>query len=229
MAGKTKKTKSPVTPSTQRFLDIAEIREDALVTKTGGLRAVFLVSSVNFALKSEEEQNAIIGSYVRFLNSINFPIEIVIQSRRLVLDRYLANLENLRREQPNELLRLQMGEYLSFVRELLELGDIMTKRFFVVVPLEPVSVKQSRGFLYELKKLLHPGEIIRYDRKRFAELKEALEKRAGFASSGIASIGLRVQRLDTQGLIELAYASYNPHLARLEPLPSLEQIQVVTE
>ena len=100
--------------STQSYLDIAEIRNDVVILKDGTLRAVVLVSSINFNLKSEDEQQAIIGSYTSFLNSFDYPLQIVIQSRRLKIDKYVAKLWEIEKTQQNELLRIQMADYRSF-------------------------------------------------------------------------------------------------------------------
>ena len=118
----------PGVPS-QRFLDISEIREDVAVMKDGTLRAVLLVSSINFALKSMDEQNAIVQAYMQFLNAIDFPIQIVIQSRRMNIDTYLRRLSESERTQTNELLRRQIGDYRDYVRQLVELAEIMQKKF----------------------------------------------------------------------------------------------------
>ncbi|MFN7088913.1 MAG: hypothetical protein ACK4NX_03830, partial [Candidatus Paceibacteria bacterium] len=105
-----------------------------VVMKDGTLRAVLLVSSINFALKSEEEQNAIIQAYIQFLNSIDHPLQIVVQSRKLDIDRYLDHLKELEKAHTNELLKMQMADYRQFVQELLEMAEIMTKRFYIVIP-----------------------------------------------------------------------------------------------
>src|SRR3989344_107141 len=97
--------------STQAYLDIAEIKDNAVILKDGSIRAVLLASSVNFALKSEDEQNAIIQGYISFLNSLDFPLQIVVQSRKLNIDQYLEDLKQKEQSQTNELLRTQISEY----------------------------------------------------------------------------------------------------------------------
>ena len=130
-------------PSTQRFLDIAEIRENVVVLKDGTLRAVMMVSSINFALKSEDEQQAIIQGYMQFLNGLEYPIQVVIQSRKMNIDGYLGRLKTQEETITNELLKAQIRDYTSFINELVELGEIMQKRFFVVVPFDPLQDKQK--------------------------------------------------------------------------------------
>ena len=113
--------------STQKYLDIAEIRDDVVILKDGSLRGVIMTSSINFALKSPQEQEAVISSYVRFLNTIDFPVQIIIQSRRLDLDNYIEELESKAKKQKNELLKAQIAEYVEYIKDLIVMGDIMTQ------------------------------------------------------------------------------------------------------
>lgn len=225
------KKKQKNKPSVQRYLPIAEIRDDVLVTKEGKLVGVFLVSSINFALKSEEEQEAIIYSYVRFLNAIDFPLQVLIQSRQLDMDTYLAELDHRRREQTNELLKLQMGEYIQFVRELVDIGQIMTKYFYVVIPYDPTTggKKAKTRVFAQLSKLFSPGTTIRMRDKTFQTHRAELEKRMGYVEGQMASMGLRGARLQTQSLIELMYRTYNPDIARREKLKNVDELRVVPE
>src|SRR3989339_2036177 len=151
-----KLVRNKISSSTQEYLDIAEIKEDTVIMRDGTLRSVILVSSINFALKSEDEQNAIIAAYVGFLNNIDFPLQIVIQSRELNIDNYLNFLRQKEKEQTNELLKLQTAEYLQYVNELISLGKIMNKRFYMVVPYNPLSDKQ-KGFFSKLLDSLRPA------------------------------------------------------------------------
>ena len=128
MQSKKAKAKKHKRPSTQAHLPIAEIKEGVVIMKDGTLRKVLLTSSINFSLKSEDEQNALISSYVGFLNSIDFPLQILVQSRKLQMQPYLDKLIAIEREQKNELLRIQIADYRSFISELVDIGQIMTKR-----------------------------------------------------------------------------------------------------
>lgn len=219
----TKKEKTA--PSTTSYLEIAEIKDNAVVMKDGTLRAVLLCSSVNFALKSEDEQNATISAYIGFLNSLDFPLQIMIQSRKLNIDGYLAKLGELAKQQTNELLRVQMTEYTSYIRELISLGEIMTKRFYVVVPYNPGS-DAKRSFWRRLQTVLSAGTVIRLSREDFASYLESLDKRVGYVNSGLSSMGLKAVQLDTQSLIELYYNCYNPQLGEQEKLVSVDKLQV---
>ena len=211
--------------STQKFLDIAEIKDDCLVLKDGTLRAVLLVSSINFALKSEEEQEAIIQGYVNFLNSLSFPFQIVIQSRKLDIDNYITRLKEKETQQTNELLKMQTREYITYIQELVEMGEIMSKRFFVVVPYNPLSDKQ-KGFFTRFKELFKAVKIIGLERKRFERLRNELFKRADYVINDLASMGLNAVLLDTQSLIELFYQTYNPEISEQEKMVEVEKLRI---
>jgi len=212
-------------PSTKRFLDVAEIKEDTIVMKDGTLRAILLVSSINFALKSEDEQNAIIAAYVGFLNSLDFPMQIVIQSRKLDIDGYMARLQKREKELSNELLRLQIADYRQYVKELVELGEIMTKRFFLVVPYNPMNDKQKKFFRRALE-LFRTAVYVRLTQDRFAKRRRDLFQRVDYVISSLGSIGLKAAVLDTQSLIELLYNSYNPGISERQKMRDLNEIQI---
>ncbi|MBI4433794.1 hypothetical protein HY632_03405 [Candidatus Uhrbacteria bacterium] len=212
-------------PATQRYLDIAEIREDAVIMGDGTLRAVLAVSSINFALKSEEEQEAVIAQYVQFLNTLDVPLEIVIHSRHLDIDPYLNKLRDLEKTQPNELLKVQMAEYRKFVGELVSLGDIMTKTFYVVVLYSPFSDRR-KSFFDRLGEAFSPAKGIRLQGTMFAERREQLFQRVSSIAGSLQSMGLKSVVLDTQALIELFYRLYNPMTATNEKLVDLKELRV---
>ncbi len=212
-------------PSTQKYLDIAEIREGTVIMRDGSLRAVLLVSSINFALKSEEEQNAMIQSYVSFLNYLEYPIQIVIQSRKLNINKYLNEVTEKEKQQTNELLKMQTAEYKQFITELVELGEIMSKRFYLVVPYAPGADKK-KGFMDRLTAVFSPLNSIHLREKRFQELKQELNKRVETIISGLNGIGLNAVPLDTQALIELYYNTYNQEVTEQQKLGDVGQLQV---
>ncbi len=221
-------TKKPVKtklPAAQTYLPIAEIKDGTVVLKDGTLRAVLLVSSINFALKSDDEQNALISSYVGFLNSLDFPIQIVMQSRKLQIQPYLDNLYKIEKELTNELLKVQIADYRSFVKELVEIGQIMTKRFYVIVPYDPLSNKK-KGFVARFKEVMKPAITIRVKEERFQARKRDLESRVRQVNGGLESMGLQVAELDTQSLIELYYTSYNPDIAFAQELQNVEELRL---
>ncbi len=220
-AAKNKKKTAP----TQLHLLIGEIKNDTVVMKDGTLRSVLLVSSINFALKNEDEQNAIISSYVSFLNSLEYPLQVLIQSRKLYIKPYLDKLLEKERVQTNELLRAQIADYRSFVTELISLGEIMSKQFFVIVPYDPVSNRQ-KSFFARVGEIFNPASAVHLKGEKFMKRKYDLDMRVRQIESGLSSMGLTVVRLDTQALIELYYSTYNPDIALTEHLPSLGDLQV---
>ncbi len=208
----------------QRYLDIAEIKEDVVIMKVGTLRAVLLVSSINFALKSLDEQNAIVQAYMQFLNSIDFPIQIVIQSRRMNIDEYMRKLADAEKAQQNELLKRQIGDYREYVKQLVDLGEIMQKKFFVVVPLDP-STDSQKGFFARMQEILTPSVAIHLSDERFRKDKEQLMLRVNAVMGGLQSMSLNAAVLDTQSLIELYYTVYNPDLFESQRMVDTRKLQ----
>ena len=224
---KSKLAKTKTSISTQQYLDIAEIRDDVVILKDGGVRMVLLASSINFALKSEDEQNAILSGYISLLNSLDFSVQIIVQSRKLNIDAYLADLEQRANGETNDLLRTQIQEYRAFITELVTLGEIMGKRFYVVVPYAP-GKDAKKGFLAQLSGAFSPGKIITLSDKLFNRYREKLESRVATVVGGLSGIGVTAIPLPTQSLIELYYGSYNPELSQVQKLPKEEEMKLDT-
>ncbi len=214
--------------SAQRFLDVSEIRDGVVILKDGSLRSVLLVSSVNFALKSLDEQNAIVQAYMQFLNSLDFPIQVVIQSRKMNIDQYIRQLTDNEKTLQNELLKRQIRDYRDFVKQLVQLGDIMQKRFFIVIPYNPAATagKHQKSFLQRVASLLSPTSLIQLSEERFQKQRFDLSLRTNQVISGLGSMSLSGVQLDTQGLIELYYTVYNPELYDTQRLTDISQLQV---
>lgn len=221
-----KKTKKNNMPSTQQYLDIAEIRDGTVVLRDGSLRSVVLVSSINFALKSEDEQQATVQSYVSFLNYLEHPLQVVIQSRKLNIDKYLNEITEITKKQTNELLKTQTAEYKQFISELVDLGDIMSKRFYIVVPYAP-GIDKRKTFMEKLSAVFSPLSSIRLNEKKFKELKAELDNRTRTVVSGLNGMGLNAAILDTQALIELYYNIYNPEVAEQQKMQDINQLQLL--
>ncbi len=219
--------KKPGVPA-QKFLDIAEIREDVVIMKDGTLRAVLLVSSINFSLKSVDEQNAIVQAYMQFLNSIDFPIQIVIQSRRMNIDNYMRQMSDQEVKIENELLKRQIRDYSAFVKQLVDLGDIMQKRFYLVVPLDPTTHEGGvqKGFFQRLQEILSPKIAGKIGVDRFKKMRFDLGLRVNTVTGGLSSMSLNAVQLDTQSLIELFYTVYNPELFESQRMTELDKLQV---
>lgn len=212
--------------STQQYLDIAEIRENTVIMRDGSMRAVLLVPSLNFALKSEEEQNALVSAYVGFLNNIDFPLQIVVQSRELDMENYLKTLKQKEKEQTNELLKIQTTEHIQFINELVSIGKIMSKRFYVVVPHHPSSDKH-KSFFESTADLFRPLTLLKMKEEVFQKRRLELAKRVDNVMSGLASMSLRAVELDTQGLIELYYNTYNPASSAREKITANAGLPVI--
>ncbi|MBI2410880.1 MAG: hypothetical protein HYV32_03260 [Candidatus Kerfeldbacteria bacterium] len=221
------KKKNGQLPSAQQHLPFAEIRDDIVIMKDGTLRTVILVSSLNFALKSEDEQTAIIQGYVSFLNTIDFPLQVVIQSRKLNIEKYLDKLQLLARQHENELLRKQTLSYRSFVSKLVEEADIMDKKFYVIVPFSPTSNKK-KNFWSRLQETISPASIVKLHEDQLAQYKVEMARRLSVVISGLQSISLQTQILDTQALIELYYNTYNPVTKQKRRIEDMTQMQIDT-
>jgi hypothetical protein len=211
--------------STQKYLKISEIKNDCLVLKDGSLRVILLASSINFALKSEDEQKAVIQNYARFLNTLEFPLQIVAHSRPFNIDPYVNELNVLRQNQTNELLRNQTTDYRDFIKELIDLGQIMSRRFYIVVPYNPGG-DTKRGFFARVIDTLSAAIIVKIKREKFESYREAIFKRADNIIAGLSSMGVKASPLDTQSLIELFYKIYNPTESKNQNLVDLKKLRI---
>src|SRR3989338_3671214 len=196
--------------STQDFVPVREVRDGIIVLKDGGLRAVLLASSINFALKSDDEQTAFITQFQSFLNSLDFSVQIFIESRMLDIRPYVATLEAAYKEQLDDLMRIQIREYIEFIKSFTETASIMTKNFFVVVPY--ASSGLSAG-------LSGPSSFLPWNKKKssakeenrsFEEQVSQLEQRIGIVQQGLVRTGVRTVQLGTEETIELLYKLFNP-------------------
>lgn len=222
-----KNTKKPQKHvSVQKYLPIAEIKDDCVVLKNGAMRAVLLVSSINLSLKSPDEQEAIIMSYRNFLNSLHdWNIQIVIQSRKIDVDNYLSTLTEKAKIQENELLRMQMRDYIQYISELVEIGQITTKKFYIVIP-HSGSEDSSKGFLEKVTTMFSSPAEIALGRKNFQKQKELLYKRVDYVRSGLSGMNLSSVALNTQSLVELYYNTYNPSVYESEKIPDMKKIKI---
>lgn len=201
---------------TQDFVPVEEVRNGVVILKNGGYRGIMMCSSLNFALKSEDEQRAIIGGFQNFLNTLDFSVQIVVHSRKTDIRPYLNLLQGRMDRQTSELMRIQLREYIAFIRNFIEGSDIMTKTFYVVVPFTPVTVAQVAGLPFGR----HQGGA-EADRS-FEETRIQLEQRMALVAGGLAQSGLRAVPLGTEEIIELLYRSFN--LGDMDnPIPYTQQ------
>ncbi len=200
---KTEKTKAA-----QDFVPIKEVRGGIMILKDGTLVGGMLASSLNFALKSQQEQEAIIVDFQNFLNSLDFSVQFFIQSRKLDIRPYIALLEDRLKAQTEELMKIQVKEYIEFIKSFTERANIMSKHFFVIVPYSPpiVDVKKEIG-----KRILGNTRLAARDEKAgFEEERSQLEERLSVVEQGLASCGIRTASLGTEEIIELLYKEFNP-------------------
>ena len=210
----------------QDLVRLKEIRDGVVVLNDGTMRAIMMISSVNFALKSQDEQDAIVFAYQEFINALDFPIQITVSSRKMDITPYLEEVKGLRDKQNNELLRLQMNEYITFVGELVKDSNIMTKTFFVTVPFSVTESKRG-GFLSNIFKGAQgaAGKQKLTDQE-FEQHKTQLLQRVEQIAVGLRGIGLRVVPLQTQELLELFYNFYNPVTSRNQRLKNVGQLKI---
>lgn len=212
-------------PSTLRFVDVQEIRDGVVLLRNGSLRAILGVSSVNFDLKSTSEQEGIILQFQGFLNSLDFPTQFLVTSRRLNIQPYLETLSKYESGQTNELLRIQMAEYKEFIENLTKVSNIMSKRFYVVVPFFPIETNKQ-SFFDALSSIVNPQKAVVYKNELFETYKNQLFQRVEHVSAGLSGTGLRMILLKTEEVIELLHNSYNPNLFATDILKGIESVDV---
>jgi len=213
---------------TQSLVQLSEVRDGIIVLADGTLRSILMVSSLNFALKSEEEQNAIVFAFQSFLNSLDFSVQISVMSRKLDITPYIEELRQRRSQQKNELLRLQMEEYSNFVAELVKGNDIMTKSFFVTVSFSVQESKQTGAVSRVLKGL----QSLRKTKKTamtdvdFEHYRTQLLLRVEQVAVGLQGVGLRLVPLKTQEVLELFYDVLNPVTSRNHRLQNIAALKL---
>jgi len=197
--------------STQSLVLIDQIRDGVVILKRGGLRALIKCSSINLSLKARDEQDAIFFEFQNFLNSLDFPIQIFINSRFLNIDDYIEMLQEKQREQLNDLLRIQTTEYIAFIKDFVESTNIVSTDFYVVVPFElaeALGKKSSGGGILSMFGMgKKPGAM---DAKQFLHFKNQLMQRVEFVRTGLHRMGVTTKVLPTEELIMLYWNLYNP-------------------
>lgn len=199
--------------SSQKFVTVDSIRDGVVILKSGGLRSVLMASSLNFDLKAADEQDAVIFQYQDALNALDFSAQFVVHSRKLNIEPYLDTLRERYKTEQNELIKIQITQYIDFVKSLVELSNIVTKTFYVVVPFNPSALGKPAGFLSGFGSLFggkKNSEKKAETEKEFLEHKLQLQQRVDTIATGLQRIGVRTVQLNTEELIELYYNLYNP-------------------
>lgn len=196
-------------PTTQVFLDIFDITNNIVITKTGSAAVVLTVDAMNFGLLAEEEQDGVIYAYAGLLNSINYPIQIIIQSKTKDVTNYLKLLQDQEETAPNRQIQQRIRQYRQFVANLIRERNVLDKQFFVAISASPTEL----GLL--VAKNFMPGQqqivITEADKSRVIEkATQILEPKRDHLISQFARIGLYSRQLTTQEIIKLFYVNYNP-------------------
>ncbi|MFA6324923.1 MAG: hypothetical protein WCX46_01705 [Candidatus Paceibacterota bacterium] len=197
--------------ATQEFVPIKEVRNGVVVLKNGDLRAIVLANSTNLSLKSADEQKATIYQFQSFLNTLDFPVQISIQSRKLDIRPYLLLLENRIKVQNEPLLKLQTREYIEFIKNFTESVNIMTKNFFIVIPYTTVaSFKKSSGLFAGLFSKKTTEEEKEAKQIAFEEKRSQLDERVSVIQQGLGNCGIKSAQLGSEEVIEVFYKVFNP-------------------
>ncbi len=205
-----KNTVKKNTGASQDFVPIKEIKDGLIVLDDGTLVSVSLVTSVNISLKSIQEQESTIAAFQAFINILEFPVQITIQSRKLDIGPYLELLESRLKDQTNEIIKLQTIEYISFIKNFTDSINIMDKQFFLVVSYRPVLVEASKSGIFSLFSKKTKAESDMSSKAIFDEARSQLEQRVGLLNSGLSRTGVRIKRLDTEAALEVFYTIFNP-------------------
>ncbi|MFH0987741.1 MAG: hypothetical protein V1841_02535 [Patescibacteria group bacterium] len=180
-------------PMTQDFINIKEIKEGIAILKNGEWRAILIASSINFALLAPDEQDAVIYQYQNFLNSLDFNIQILVQSRKLNIMSYLKDLKEVEEEQESELLKVQAKEYREFIQSLSEMVNLMSKNFYIIVPFYPLTIGKKK-----------------VGTEDFARYKTQMIQRIEYIISGLRRTGVHTVQLGNEEIVELLWSYYNP-------------------
>ncbi len=197
--------------STKQLVDIADIIDNIVLLKNGSLRTVIEVSSINFELRSEGEQVAILQNFQRFLNSTDFPLQIVVNSRKLDIEDYVKFIDKSVESLTSELLKIQAAEYSKFIKELADLSNIMSKKFYIVIPFYVFETPSKAGIMQSLKSILKPSSVVKEIKPEQLETyKNQLLQRVELVFDGLVGLGLKTRLLEGPELMNLYYGLYNP-------------------
>lgn len=202
----------------QYFLEIKDVKEDVAILKDGSLRVILLVSSLNFALKSSEEQEAIIYQFQNLLNSLDFFCQIVVHTQRLNLTGYTEKLKELEENQQNKLLKNHTKGYRKFIEKLIASGTIMTKSFYLILPLYPVEVE---GLIFKRSQKEKTLKGLSLTESQFQKCKTILLQRVEFLSLGLKRCGLNAVLLKSEQIIELFWNLHHPKMAERGYFPPI--------
>lgn len=226
-----KKQKGPI--STQNTLLFSEMRENMIIMSDGSFRAVVECESINFDLMSSREREGIEFSYQNFINSLYFPIQVLIRSRRVDIGPYLDRLAEIRRNQDNMLLNVLMDDYMDFIDILAQEANIMDKSFYVVVPYHPAGEEnafkqQTKGLFNSFFSGKKEATVTKIDQVTYTKAKDEIKNRVDSVMNGLFQMGVKSWQLNTRQLGELFYTSYNPDTSSRESLEDIDPSELTT-
>lgn len=201
-------------PSTQEFVPVSDVRNNVVVLKNGQMCTILIASSINFALKSMDEQQAILRQFQSFLNTVDFSVQFYTQSRRLDIEPYLTQLQSRETQQDNDLMRIQLREYIQFIRTFVSEVDVMSKNFFVVIPYTPLQtdIASNLASVFSGKR-----KEVKIEDAKLQESFMQLQQRVSLVEQGLNRVGVRTIALKNEELVELYYHIFNPMEAKTKP------------
>jgi hypothetical protein len=215
--------------SSQNLLKFAEIRDGLVIMNDGSFRAVVKAKSINYDLMSIGEQESVEYAYQSFLNSLYFNVQILVRSRKIDMGPYLERLTKIRGETDNMLLGLLMEDYIYFISDLVSQTNIMSKEFYVVIPLVPGEDDKTKeknvttsAFTKLFKK--ESNGPIRMNEEALEKAKVELRNRVQSVVNGLLQMGVSGVPLSTSELIELYYNCYNPDTATRQTISDIESL-----
>ena len=219
--------KSNAPTSAQNSLLFSEMRENMIIMKDGSFRAIIECQSINFDLMSSREREGVEFSYQNFLNSLHFPVQVLIRSRRVDIGPYLDRLLDIRRSQDNMLLNVLMDDYINFIDILAQEANIMDKRFYIVVPYYPTGdlneiKKQAKGLFDSFFGGKKEVTVTKIDQVSYEKAKEEIKNRVDLVMSGLFQMGVKSGQLHTKQLGELFYSSYNPDTSSRQSIGGID-------
>ncbi len=230
---KQKKEKDPKTNSTQNYLEFANFKDNVVIMKDASFRAVIQCKSINFDLMSNNEREGIEYNYQGFLNSLYFPVQILIRSNKVDIGPYLEKLSKIKNNQDNMLLNVLMDDYINYIDFLAQEANIMDKDFYIVIPFfnnnEDISnIKQApKGLFNGIFGSNNQQKVIKINKNKFAKAKEELENRANSVINGLSQVGVQAHRLDSRELSQLFYKFYNPIVSNQQPIEDVNNISSI--
>ncbi len=186
--------KSNQKASARQQIDIREVKDGVLVLPNNRYRAILQVSPVNFELKSEDEQDAIIDTYESFLNSVGVPLQVLIRIREIDMDAYLDELNGRLQDEPVPIYKQQLQNYDEFIRSLIKTNKILARHFYVIVPYNADG------------------------KTDFELVKEQISQTLDIVQKGLARLGMHSRELSSLEVLDLFYSFYNPTQAKIQPL-----------